>query len=109
MIARNQLGEAYATTNLKLRKRRDDFRGVLGKKESKFFNRREKYPYDEAFQDEAATTGVFTDNGYDRDGIYDGNTAYDRNTVCDRSTVYDVPIVADYRLFLVITAHVIFL
>ena len=40
MIARNQLGEAYATTNLKLRKRRDDFRGVLGKKESKFFNRR---------------------------------------------------------------------
>ena len=35
MIARNQLGEAYATTSLKLRKRRDDFRGVLGKKESK--------------------------------------------------------------------------
>jgi len=34
VIARNQLGEAYATTNLKLRKRRDDFRGVLGKKES---------------------------------------------------------------------------
>merc|ERR1712037_261162 len=33
VIARNQLGEAYATTNLKLRKRRDDFRGVLGKKE----------------------------------------------------------------------------
>merc|ERR1712192_84251 len=34
VIARNQLGEAYATTSLKLRKRRDDFRGVLGKKES---------------------------------------------------------------------------
>jgi len=34
VIARNQLGEAYATTTLKLRKRRDDFRGVLGKKES---------------------------------------------------------------------------
>ena len=35
MIARNQLGEAYATTTLKLRKRRDDFRGILNKKESK--------------------------------------------------------------------------
>ena len=36
VIARNQLGEAYATTGLKLRKRRDDFRGILGKKESKY-------------------------------------------------------------------------
>ena len=35
VIARNQLGEAYATTTLKLRKRRDDFRGILNKKESK--------------------------------------------------------------------------
>merc|ERR1712147_189335 len=34
VIARNQLGEAYATTALKLRKRRDDFRGILNKKES---------------------------------------------------------------------------
>jgi len=34
VIARNQLGEAYATTTLKLRKRRDDFRGILNKKES---------------------------------------------------------------------------
>ena len=33
MIARNQLGEAYATTTLKLRKRRDDFRGILNKKQ----------------------------------------------------------------------------